>query len=181
MRAERRALLRDLSEIAEAEHLKTAAVREDGTVPVHELVQTSRLAHKFHARSEEEMIGIAEDDPRTKIVQLVGRDTLDGRLCTHGHEDGCRKTAVRCVNHARARTRRLILPNQFIGNRRQSYTPHLKTSYTISQKQEIFKTGIILYVQVPHAAHASSVPYRDARPSRDKMPLPPAQRASSHR
>ena len=72
MRAERRPLLGDLAQVAEAEHLKSSAVREDRTVPVHEAMQSARLTHKLHSGAQEEMIGIAEDDPRAEITQLIG-------------------------------------------------------------------------------------------------------------
>ena len=72
MRAKRRPLLGDLTQIAEAEHLKSSAVREDRTVPVHEAMQSARLPHEFHSGAQEEMVGIAEDDPRAEITQLIG-------------------------------------------------------------------------------------------------------------
>ena len=72
MRAKRRPLLGDLAQIAEAEHLKSSAVREDRTVPVHEVMQSARLPHELHSGTQEEMIGIAEDDPRAEITQLIG-------------------------------------------------------------------------------------------------------------
>ena len=111
VRAECRPLLRDLAEIAKTEHLKAAAVREDCAVPVHEPMQPARLAHELHAGAEKEMIGIAEDDTRTEIAQLIGRYALDRRLRAHGHEDGRRKAAVLRVNHARARARCLVPAN----------------------------------------------------------------------
>jgi len=60
------------AQIAEAEHLKSSAVREDRTVPVHEAMQSARLPHEFHSGAQEEMVGIAEDDPRAEITQLIG-------------------------------------------------------------------------------------------------------------
>ena len=86
-------------------------------------MQPARLAHEFHAGAEKEMIGVAEDDARAEIAQFIGRNPLDRRLRSYGHEDGGRKTPVRCVDHARACARRLVLANQFIGNRSQSCTP----------------------------------------------------------
>ena len=114
VRAERHALLCDLAQIAEAEDLKPAAVRQDRAVPVHELVQAAGLADEIHARPQEEVVGVRQDDARAEIVQFVRRDALDGCLRADRHEDWCRETAVRRMDDARARSRALVLLDELI-------------------------------------------------------------------
>ena len=114
MRTERHAFLRDLAQVAEAEDLEPAAVRQDGAVPVHELVQAAGLADEVHARAQEEMIRIRENDARAEIAQLIRRDALDGRLRADRHEDWCREAAVRRVDDARACSRALVFLDELI-------------------------------------------------------------------
>ena len=114
MRAERHTLLCDLAQIAEAEDLEPAAVRQDRAVPVHELVQAAGLADEIHARPQEEVVRVRQDDACAEIAQLVRRDALDGCLRADRHEDWCRETAVRRMDDARARSRALVLLDELI-------------------------------------------------------------------
>ena len=52
-RPELDALLRDLGQVEQADHLEAAAVGEEGAVPSHELVQPASLAQGLDAGSGE--------------------------------------------------------------------------------------------------------------------------------
>lgn len=81
---------------------------------MHELVQAAGLADEVHARAQEEMVGVRENDAGAKIAQLIRRDALDGRLRADRHEDWCREAAVRRVDDACARPRVLVLLDELI-------------------------------------------------------------------
>ena len=79
VRGKGHALLGDLAQLCEAEHLKSAAVGEDGAVPAGKLVQTAHLCHQLVARTQMQMVGVAEHDLRTDVLQVMGRQAaLDG-------------------------------------------------------------------------------------------------------
>jgi hypothetical protein len=93
MRAELDAVRLDLANLGKAEHLKSAAVREDGFLPVDEIVQSARRADDVHAGADVEMIRVAENDLRAHLVKFARVERLDAALRAHGHED-------RRVHHA---------------------------------------------------------------------------------
>ncbi|MNW57827.1 hypothetical protein D3C74_356570 [compost metagenome] len=57
------AFLRDFAHLAEREHLEPAAIRQNGPVPVHEFMQSARLANDLVSWPQKEMVRIAQDDP----------------------------------------------------------------------------------------------------------------------
>src|SRR3989344_1341280 len=61
-RLEPHALLAQLSQLSQAPYLKSARVREEGTVPVHEAVQPAMRLDRLQARPQHEMKGVSEDD-----------------------------------------------------------------------------------------------------------------------
>ena len=54
----RHALLLDLSQPCQREHLKAAAVGEDGAIPAHELMKSSHLPHHIVAGAQVQVIGV---------------------------------------------------------------------------------------------------------------------------
>ena len=72
------------------------------------------VLRQVHARAQEEMVGVREDDAGAKVAQLIRRDALDGRLRADRHEDWCREAAVRRVDDACARPRELVLLDELI-------------------------------------------------------------------
>ena len=79
VRGKGHALLGDLAQLCEAEHLKSAAVGKDGAVPAGKLVQTAHLCHQLVAGTQMQMVGVAEHDLRTNVLQVMGRQAaLDG-------------------------------------------------------------------------------------------------------
>ena len=59
MGAKRHALIGNLAQIAEAIHLKPAAIGQNRAIPHHKLVQAAELAHQLMPRTQVEMIGVA--------------------------------------------------------------------------------------------------------------------------
>ena len=52
-------------------------------------MQASYLFEYLYARTQVEVVGIAEDDPRIGLLlHLLHRDRLDGSRSTHRHKDG---------------------------------------------------------------------------------------------
>ncbi len=72
----------------QAEHLEAAAVGEDGTVPVLELVKSARRPEDIQSGTEIEMICIAEDDLGFDIfLKVFMVYPLYGPDSAYGHED----------------------------------------------------------------------------------------------
>ena len=95
VRGKGHALLGDLAQLCEAEHLESAAVGEDGAVPAGELVQTAHLCHQLVAGTQMQMVGVAEHDLRTDVLQVMGRQAaLDGTGGGNILECGCLHRAV---------------------------------------------------------------------------------------
>ncbi len=80
MRAEEHAFFRDFAQIAEAEDLEAARVRQDRARPGHEVVQPAEVADQFVAGAEEEVIGIGQDDFGVELVRRGGEIALHDAL-----------------------------------------------------------------------------------------------------
>jgi hypothetical protein len=81
------ALLPDLPQRRQGEHLEPAGVREDGAVPVHELVEPAHLPDDVVAGPQVQMVGVAQFDLAAHLFEVQGADAaLDGRLGAHVHE-----------------------------------------------------------------------------------------------
>ena len=98
------AILVDLAGLCQREDLKAARVGQHGTMPLHELVQTAHVAHEFVAGAQIEMISVAQDERSIDILEMLGRERLDRRLCAHGRKDRRNKIAVRGIEDPRAGT-----------------------------------------------------------------------------
>ena len=80
-------LLPDLPQRGQGEHLEPAGVRQDGAVPVHELVEPPHLPDDMVARPQVQVVGVAELDLAAHLLQIMGGDAaLDGPLCAYVHE-----------------------------------------------------------------------------------------------
>ncbi len=105
VRAERDAVIVDLVDRGEREHLKAAGVGEDRAIPRREAVQTARRLDHLEARAQVQVVRVAEDDPRVdrRRAQPVGGHRLDRAGGADGHEHRRRDVAVRRVEDAGAR------------------------------------------------------------------------------
>ena len=73
------ALLGDLAQLGQAEHLEPTAVGQDGTVPLSEFVQTAHLGHQLVTGAQMQMVGVAQHDLGTDVFQIQRRQTaFDG-------------------------------------------------------------------------------------------------------
>ena len=89
MRLEGHPFLGDLAQLGQTEHLKSAAVGQDRTVPTGHLVQPAQLGHNLIAGAQMQMIGVAEHNLAADILQIqCGKPALDG--CCGGHIHKCR-------------------------------------------------------------------------------------------
>ena len=88
MRVETNALFLYLSELCKGEHLKSAAVGENGLVPVHELVQTAHLLYHLVAGAHMKMISVAQLHLAFKVVFQVngGNTALYGSSSSYVHK-----------------------------------------------------------------------------------------------
>src|SRR5271167_276749 len=98
MRFEERPFLAQFAQVTEAEDLEAATVGEDGTIPVHEVVQPTKVANESGARAQHEVVGVGENDGRTSLTHLFRGDAFDASLCSDGHKDGRVDLTVRRVD-----------------------------------------------------------------------------------
>ena len=87
VRLKRHAVVPDIAQLRERENLEPAAVGQDRSVPAHKTVQPTKVADQLAARPQVEMIGVAQDDLRTDLVQVCGRQRLHCALGADRHED----------------------------------------------------------------------------------------------
>ena len=79
MRGEGHALLGDLTQLCQTEHLKSAAVGQDRPVPAGELVQAAHIRYQLIAGTQMQVVGVAQHDLRADILQILRRQAaLDG-------------------------------------------------------------------------------------------------------
>ena len=57
-----------------------------GRAPVHEAVQAAVRCDHLRPRAQQQMEGVAEDDLRAQLLELLGRHGLHGAVGPHGHE-----------------------------------------------------------------------------------------------
>ena len=95
MGPEGNAFFGDLTHLAQAEDLETAAVGQDSLFPVHEFMKSPGFLDQVVARPQEQVIRIAENDLSAHIVKFFRRQRLDRRLRADRHEHGRLEGAVR--------------------------------------------------------------------------------------
>ena len=95
VRLEDDAFVGDLTETGKAEDLIAAGIGENRTGPVHEAVQPAERADQFMAGTQEEMVGVGEDNAGAQfLAQIALREAFDGALRTDRHKDGRRDVAM---------------------------------------------------------------------------------------
>ena len=88
VRGKAHAVVGDVVERGERKDLEAAAVRQNGAVPVHELMQPPCARDELVAGTHIEVIGVGEDDLRADLFEVAREHALDGRLRADGHIDG---------------------------------------------------------------------------------------------
>ena len=76
MRLKAHTLVRHFAQFGETENLKSAAVRQDGSVPPGEPMQSTHLSHNLMSRPEIEVIGIVQHETKTELLQIDRIDPL---------------------------------------------------------------------------------------------------------
>src|SRR5262245_38842801 len=88
MRTDTHGFLVEVYELCEAEDLESAAVRQDRSVPTHELGKAPELSDHIHTRPKEKVVGVGEHDLGAEAAQLLWRDPLHRTDRSDGHERG---------------------------------------------------------------------------------------------
>src|SRR5262249_51009586 len=127
----------DLEIGCQAIDLKAAAVGKDRPVPVHEPVQAAQIGNHLIARTQGEVIRVAEDYLRPDALQFIRRESLDCRLRADGHEGGRFDDAMGRVNSAAPGERSPLAPRgipalaergpYFVGAKKFEAEAHLPT------------------------------------------------------
>src|SRR5262249_44535163 len=76
----------DLTQLIQTENLESAGVSENRSRPAHESVQSAKPAHLLHARPEQKMVGISEQNLDIQILKKILRHALHRRQRSHRHE-----------------------------------------------------------------------------------------------
>lgn len=90
------AVFADFAQLGQRPYLEPSAVSEDGTIPVHERMETPEVLDDLRARPDGEMISVTENDFTAKIAKFVRADCLDTPLGSHRHEYRGLYRAVGC-------------------------------------------------------------------------------------
>ena len=85
MRPELDTCICNASQFGETEDLEAAAIGQDRLVPVHELVQSAKLLEDIHARPQEKMICVGEDDVGAHRIEIARCYGLDRGLRADRH------------------------------------------------------------------------------------------------
>ena len=70
----------------QAVHLKASAVGEDRPVPADKAMETSAPGDELVAWTNQQVIGVPEDDFRARFLELAMMDGFDGTLRADRHE-----------------------------------------------------------------------------------------------
>jgi len=100
--AEADALLADRTEGREAPDLVAARVGQNGPVPRHEAVESTKVAHDIITWAQVEVIRVREDDTGAGRLEVVGIEGLHRSKGSDGHEHGRVDRAVRSDKLPRA-------------------------------------------------------------------------------
>ena len=88
MRPERDAFLRNFAETGETENLETAAIGQNGAVPIHKLMQAAHFPDNIYSRPEVEVVVIGQDHTDIDLFKLAGSNGFNGGLAADRHKDG---------------------------------------------------------------------------------------------
>ena len=103
MRLKFDALVFHFSQLAQAPDLEAAGVGEDRARPAHKAVQPAENGDQFVARTQKQMVGVGENNPRIQFPEQVAlRHGLDRGLRSDGHEYRGWHVSVRGFQHAGA-------------------------------------------------------------------------------
>src|SRR5665811_2115004 len=93
MRGECYAVLSHRVVVGQAEYLEAATVGQDRSIPAHERVDATSFTNHIDAGTKHQVIGICQDDLRSRAANFIRLEGLHRGLGADGHE-------YRCLNHA---------------------------------------------------------------------------------
>jgi len=99
-RAESDTLLIDLAERGQAEDLVAAGVGQDRSGPRHEAVEAAERLDETVTRTQDEVVGVGEDDLGPDLGEVGGSQALVRPRGSHRHEGRSIHQAVRCPETA---------------------------------------------------------------------------------
>ena len=70
MTAELRTLFVDAHQRAKGDHLKSTRIGQDGSIPLHELMEATEALYPFMSWAQIEVIGVGEDDLGAERLQI---------------------------------------------------------------------------------------------------------------
>src|SRR5437660_11344806 len=70
MRLKAHSLVRHLAQFGEAENLKSATVRQDGSGPPGEPVQSTHLSHDLMPRPQIQVVGVVQHETKRELLQV---------------------------------------------------------------------------------------------------------------
>src|SRR5919198_4160416 len=81
------ALVRDLTQGIQAEHLKATGIGENRPRPGHEAVQPTHALNALVSRAKKQMVRVRKDNAGVQICfEVPRRESFDSALRAHGHE-----------------------------------------------------------------------------------------------
>ena len=108
------AVVGDFAHGRKGKYLKTAAVSQNGSVPIHEPVQSPGALHYVASRTQIQMVGVGQHYLRARFLNLFGSKPLYPRVRAHGHVYGGDYLPVRRGKPAYPRARLLACVYYFI-------------------------------------------------------------------
>eukprot|EP00760_Papus_ankaliazontas_P015013 PhM_4_TR16236/c0_g1_i1/m.98587 len=97
------ALLRDLREAQQRDHLEAAGIRQDVPVPTSETVKATDGPQQLLAGPQPQVVRVSQQQLAPEAAHLFVRQALHGTLRAHGHEHGGADGAVRQLHSAGSR------------------------------------------------------------------------------
>ena len=86
MRPEIRSLLGDTDVLSKAENLEAPAIGEDRARPADETVESASTGNELVTRTQQQMVGVGQDDFGARLLQVDLANGLDGTLGADRHE-----------------------------------------------------------------------------------------------
>lgn len=130
-------------QLGERKDLESAAVRENRAVPRHEPMQSAGRPDELVARPHIQMIGVGENNLRSRLFEIARHDAFDRRLRAHGHIDGRLDVPVRRMQNPGAGA---DFPSCFtVSNQNgaflfsifdSSYRPHSEQEHRVAERKK---------------------------------------------
>ena len=86
MRFKAHPLFGQLAQASKAHHLESAAICQNGTIPIHEFMEPAQGINPLSRGAQHQMIGISKQNIRPRGAHRVRHHRLDRRCGAHRHE-----------------------------------------------------------------------------------------------